>query len=149
MYNKDILYAININKEYVGYINKDNNKAFIIMSNEDNPAIKSISIELNKVLETVNKLVITLFTENKVDPNYERVIISDPFIITFVLNSNYYVGITVMTKEKPKLFNMLLRAFNNKYYIDNKLYVNLYSAYQSIKAKPERIIRNFPNTLSI
>ncbi len=149
MYNKDILYAININKEYIGYINKDNNKAFIIMSNEDNPAIKSISIELNKVLETVNKLVITLFTENKVDPNYERVIISDPFIITFVLNSNYYVGITVMTKEKPKLFNMLLRAFNNKYYIDNKLYVNLYSAYQSIKAKPERIIRNFPNTLSI
>lgn len=149
MYNKDILYAININKEYVGYINKDNNKAFIIMSNEDNPAIKSISIELNKVLETVNKLVITLFTENKVDPNYERVIISDPFIITFVLNSNYYVGITVMTEEKPKLFNMLLRAFNNKYYIDNKLYVNLYSAYQSIKAKPERIIRNFPNTLSI
>ncbi len=149
MYNKDILYAININKEYIGYINKDNNKAFIIMSNEDNPAIKSISIELNKVLETVNKLVITLFTENKVDPNYERVIISDPFIITFVLNSNYYVGITVMTEEKPKLFNMLLRAFNNKYYIDNKLYVNLYSAYQSIKAKPERIIRNFPNTLSI
>jgi len=149
MYNKDILYAININKEYIGYINKDNNKAFIIMSNEDNPAIKSISMELNKVLETVNKLVITLFTENKVDPNYERVIISDPFIITFVLNSNYYVGITVMTKEKPKLFNMLLRAFNNKYYIDNKLYVNLYSAYQSIKAKPERIIRNFPNTLSI
>jgi len=149
MYNKDILYAININKEYIGYINKDNNKAFIIMSNEDNPAIKSISIELNKVLETVNKLVITLFTENKVDPNYERVIISDPFIITFVLNSNYYVGITVMTKEKPKLFNMLLRAFNNKYYIDNKLYVNLYSAYQSIKAKPGRIIRNFPNTLSI
>lgn len=149
MYNKDILYAININKEYVGYINKDNNKAFIIMSNEDNPAIKSISIELNKVLETVNKLVITLFTENKVDPNYERVIISDPFIITFVLNSNYYVGITVMTEEKPKLFNMLLRAFNNKYYIDNKLYINLYSAYQSIKAKPERIIRNFPNTLSI
>ncbi len=149
MYNKDILYAININKEYIGYINKDNNKAFIIMSNEDNPAIKSISMELNKVLETVNKLVITLFTENKVDPNYERVIISDPFIITFVLNSNYYVGITVMTEEKPKLFNMLLRAFNNKYYIDNKLYVNLYSAYQSIKAKPERIIRNFPNTLSI
>jgi len=149
MYNKDILYAININKEYVGYVNKDNNKAFIIMSNDDSPAIKSISIELNKVLETVNKLVITLFNENKVDPNYERVIISDPFIITFVINSNYYVGVTVMTEEKPKLFNMLLRAFNNKYYIDNKLYVNLYSAYQSIKAKPERIIRNFPSTLSI